>query len=269
MILHVFGVTGGFLSGVLRSGLSVRDWTGTGLFTESPRYPCPTEVMQSLSVQALTLRQLGRLNSLQLLSPWGPRTLHARQLWGTAGSLAQRSTSLTKPWVGPQSWTFQQTRLKSSRKKGRYGEVQEEKEDEDNKDIEASDYEDELQDDPGLPKDYKDSEKVVQSFRFDLIMKAGLDIPRHKIEDAFYDNKLRLNGQKLIKKNRTVKVGDTLDLIVGEDKEQDTVLLKRTILKKVLGETKDGEKQKVLVRSWKHLRLPRQDIDKEYRQGAN
>lgn len=68
----------------------------------------------------------------------------------------------------------QQMRLKSSRKKGRHGAVQEE-EDEDE---EASDYEDELQDDPGLPKEYKDYEKAVQSFRFDLILKAGLDIPR-------------------------------------------------------------------------------------------
>ncbi|KAG9274938.1 mitochondrial transcription rescue factor 1 [Astyanax mexicanus] len=218
--------------------------------------------MQSLSVQALTLRQLGRLNSLQLLSPWGPRTLHARQLWGTVDSLAQRSAPLTKPWVSPQAWTFQQTRLKGSRKKGRFNQVPEEEEDEDDKDKEDSDYEDELQDDPGLPKDYKDHEKVVQSFRFDLIMKAGLDISRHKIEDAFYDNKLRLNGQKLIKKNRTVKVGDTLDLIMEEDKEQDTVLLKRTILKKILGETKDGDKQRIIMRSWKHLQLPRQDFKK-------
>ncbi|KAL7876861.1 hypothetical protein SRHO_G00035040 [Serrasalmus rhombeus] len=218
--------------------------------------------MQSLSVQALTLRQLGRLNSLQLLSPWCPRTLHARQLWGSAAPLAQRSAALTKPWDGPRSWMLQQTRLKSSRKKGRHGAAQEEEE-EDEDDEEASDYEDELQDDPGLPKDYKDSEKVVQSFRFDLIMKAGLDIPRHKIEDAFYDNKLRLNGQKLVKKNKIVKVGDTLDLIMGEDKELDTVTLKRVILKKVLGETKDGDKQKVIVRSWKHLRLPKQETYKE------
>ena len=132
--------------------------------------------MQSLSVQALALRQLGRLNSLQLLSPWCPRTLHARQLWGSAAPLTQRSAALTKPWESPRSWTLQQTRLKSSRKKGRHGAVQEEEEDDD--DEEASDYEDELQDDPGLPKDFKDSEKVVQSFRFDLVLKAGLDITR-------------------------------------------------------------------------------------------
>lgn len=60
-----------------------------------------------------------------------------------------------------------------------------------------------------------------------------------------------------------VKVGDTLDLIVEEDRERDTVTLKRVVLKKIVGETNDGEKQKVLLRSWKHLQLPRQDAFRE------
>jgi len=60
-----------------------------------------------------------------------------------------------------------------------------------------------------------------------------------------------------------VKVGDTLDLILNEDKEMDTVLLKRVILKKVVGETKDTEKQRVILRSWKHLQLPRKDVYKQ------
>lgn len=58
-------------------------------------------------------------------------------------------------------------------------------------------------------------------------------------------------------------MGDTLDLIMEEDKETDTVTLKRVILKKLVGETNDGEKHKVLLRSWKHLRLPKQDALRE------
>lgn len=58
-------------------------------------------------------------------------------------------------------------------------------------------------------------------------------------------------------------MGDKLDLIINEDKEMDTVLLKRVILKKVVGETKDAEKQKVMLRSWKHLQLPRNDVYKQ------
>ncbi|XP_016132221.1 uncharacterized protein C6orf203 homolog [Sinocyclocheilus grahami] len=228
--------------------------------------------MQSLSVQALALRQLGRLNSLQLLTPchasglsmWCPRTLHARQLWGSGTPQTHRPAMWPKSWDTRQSWLRHQTRLKSTRKKGKQKAVQqEEEEEEEQEDAEASDYEDELPDDPGLPKDYKDHEKTVQSLRFDLVLKTGLDIARNGVEDAFYNLKLRLNGQKLTKKSKMVKVGDTLDLILNEDKEMDTVLLKRVILKKVVGETKDAEKQRVILRTWKHLQLPRKDVHKQ------
>ncbi|XP_026113694.1 uncharacterized protein C6orf203 homolog [Carassius auratus] len=224
--------------------------------------------MQNLPVQALALRQLGRLNSLQLLTPshasglsmWCPRTLHARQLWGSATPQTHRTAMWPRSWDTRQSWLLHHSRLKSTGKKGKQKIMQQQEEEED---AETSDYEDELPDDPGLPKDYKDHEKTVQSLRFDLVLKTGLDIARNGVEDAFYNLKLRLNGQKLTKKSKMVKVGDTLDLILNEDKEVDTVLLKRVILKKVVGETKDTEKQRVILRSWKHLQLPRKHVYKQ------
>ena len=60
-----------------------------------------------------------------------------------------------------------------------------------------------------------------------------------------------------------VKVGDTLDFILGEDKDMDTVNLKRVIFKKVIGETKDTEKYKVILRTWKSLHLPKKDVYRE------
>ncbi|XP_036398333.1 mitochondrial transcription rescue factor 1 [Megalops cyprinoides] len=168
-------------------------------------------------------------------------------------------------WGLSQNWSSVLVRFKSgkgSKKRGKKP-IQEEDEDDDEDDPEASDYEDELPDDPGLPKDYKDLEKSVQSFRYDLIMKAGLDMARNKVEDAFYSNKLRLNGQKLIKKSKTVKVGDTLDLVLEENSETDTVTLMRIIFKKVTGETKDAEKYKVILRRWKNLKLPKQEAYKQ------
>lgn len=60
-----------------------------------------------------------------------------------------------------------------------------------------------------------------------------------------------------------VKVGDTLDIILAEDKEKGTVTLKRVVYKKTLGETNNGDKYKVLLRSWKHLQLSRRDAFKE------
>ncbi|XP_028853100.1 mitochondrial transcription rescue factor 1 [Denticeps clupeoides] len=226
--------------------------------------------MQSLLVPALTLRQLGRLNSLQLLSPgygpawgaWCPRALHKRQLWGCAGPLSPRTQSLPKARASPGGWSVHQDRFKGTKRKGSQRAAQEEEEDEE-EDPEASDYEDELQDDPGLPKDYKDQERYVQSFRYDLIMKAGVDMARNKVEDAFYGNKLRLNGQKLIKKSKTVKVGDVLDLILGEDKDSSSVTLKRIIFKKVAGKTSDADKYKVILRTWKNLNLPKMDVYKD------
>lgn len=41
----------------------------------------------------------------------------------------------------------------------------------------------------------------VQSLRLDLLLKSALNIARNKIEGAFYENKIRLNGKKIAKKS--------------------------------------------------------------------
>uniref|UniRef100_A0A8C2XM31 Mitochondrial transcription rescue factor 1 n=2 Tax=Cyclopterus lumpus TaxID=8103 RepID=A0A8C2XM31_CYCLU len=223
--------------------------------------------MQSLVVQALTMRQLGRLNPRHLLAAgyglrqteWCPRTIHTRQLWGCSalpGLGCHRPALLCRD--AARGWSVHHPRFKSNKKNGAARTAQEDEEDEDDedkKDPEESDYEDEVGENPNLPKDYKDMEKYVPSFRYDVIMKAGLDMSRNKIEDAFYKNKLRLNGQKLIKKSKTVKVGATLDLVLSENRETNTVTLMRVILQKVLGESNDAEKYKVAIRRWKSVEL--------------
>ncbi|KAM6324425.1 mitochondrial transcription rescue factor 1 [Aegotheles albertisi] len=147
---------------------------------------------------------------------------------------------------------------KSSKKSRQTVQEEEEEEDED-EDEEGSSLDDEYDSDPNTVKDYKDLEKVVQSLRYDVIMKAGLDLARNKVEDAFYNNELRLNGEKLWKKSRTVKIGDTLDFIVGEDKETGTAVVMRVVLKKVSNKT-ESEKYKVILRRWKNLKVPKQDV---------
>jgi ribosomal 50S subunit-recycling heat shock protein len=127
---------------------------------------------------------------------------------------------------------------------------------------ERSEQEEELEDDPSVPKDYKDLDKVVQSFRYDVVLKTGLDIGRNKIEDAFYKGELRLNGEKLWKKSRTVKVGDTLDLLIGEDTEAETQAVMRVLLKKVFEEKTENEKYRVVLRRWKKLKLPKKSMSK-------
>ncbi|XP_035420737.1 mitochondrial transcription rescue factor 1 [Cygnus atratus] len=160
--------------------------------------------------------------------------------------------------LSPEYISVLSLRNKSSKSSKRNRQtVQEEEEEEE--DEEESDLEDTFENDPNIVKDYKDLEKVVQSLRYDVIMKAGLDVARNKVEDAFYNNELRLNGEKLWKKSRTVKIGDTLDLLVGEDKETGTVVVMRVVLKKVSDKT-ESEKYKVILRRWKNLKVPKQDV---------
>ncbi|KAG8449890.1 hypothetical protein GDO86_016532 [Hymenochirus boettgeri] len=155
------------------------------------------------------------------------------------------------------SWTST-LRLKSkkSHQKGTEGLSDNEEEERDPEDI--SDYEDETED-PNVRKDYKDLEKAVQSFRYDVILTAGLDISRNKVEDAFYKSSLRLNGEKLWKKSRAVKVGDTLDLILEQDKESETTTVMRVVLKNVAEDKTSTEKYKVLLRRWKNLKIQKPD----------
>lgn len=105
-------------------------------------------------------------------------------------------------------------RLKSnvSSKKSTKKTLQKAEDDEDSEeesDHEMSEQEEGLEEDPSVVKDYKDLEKVVQSFRYDVILKTGLDVGRNKVEDAFYKGELRLNGEKLWKKSRTVSYSNS------------------------------------------------------------
>lgn len=142
--------------------------------------------MQSMVVHSLAMRQLGRLNPRHLLTAgyglrqteWCPRSIHTRQLWGCSAFPAlgcHRPALRGRDAV--RSWSIQQLRFKSKKKKGAARTTQEgEEEDDDERNPEDSDYEDEA--DPNVPKDYKDMEKFVQSLRYDVVMKAGLDLAR-------------------------------------------------------------------------------------------
>ncbi|XP_035024180.1 mitochondrial transcription rescue factor 1 [Hippoglossus stenolepis] len=227
--------------------------------------------MQNLVVQSLAMRQLGRLNPRHLLAAgyglrqtkWCPRSIHTRQLWGCSSFPTLGCHRLTSHGRDSlRSWSVHHLRSKSIKKKETAPTAQVEEEDEDEKDPEDNDNDDEVDMDPNQPKEYKDMEKYVQSFRYDGIMKAGLDMANKKIEDAFYSNKLRLNGQKLIKKSKTVKVGDTLDMVLSENQEGNTVTLMRVIVRSVFAETSRTEKYKVAIRRWKSIELSKDEAFK-------
>lgn len=99
-------------------------------------------------------------------------------------------------------------RWKHSQKKSR-------KEIEDDSDEEDEEDDEELL--SNVPHDNKT--KIVKttssSLRIDAIVKAGLGIARNKVDTAFYESRLRLNGRKVLKKSALVGVQDEIDLIRG------------------------------------------------------
>lgn len=62
--------------------------------------------------------------------------------------------------------------------------------------------------------------------------------------------------------NFQVKVGDTLDLLLGEDKEAETETVMRILLKSVSEEKTESEKYRVVLRRWKKLKLPKKSVSK-------
>lgn len=44
----------------------------------------------------------------------------------------------------------------------------------------------------------------LQSLRIDILIKSGLNIARNKVETAFFEDKIRLNGKKITKKSAHV-----------------------------------------------------------------
>ncbi|EUB64936.1 U4/U6 small nuclear ribonucleoprotein Prp4 [Echinococcus granulosus] len=57
----------------------------------------------------------------------------------------------------------------------------------------------------------------VPSVRFDKVARKGLNMTQFDFEKAFYNQKFRLNKEKLLKKSRKLDEGDILDLVTREE----------------------------------------------------
>ncbi|XP_075219643.1 mitochondrial transcription rescue factor 1-like isoform X2 [Lycorma delicatula] len=66
---------------------------------------------------------------------------------------------------------------------------------------------------------YDRTSKIIKtqlpSMRVDVVLKSALGLPRNKLELAFYESRIRLNGEKMLKKSQRANVGDEIDLIKG------------------------------------------------------
>lgn len=54
-----------------------------------------------------------------------------------------------------------------------------------------------------------------------------------------------------------MKVGDTLDLVLSENRDNNTVAVMRVTPRRVSAETTTTEKYKVVLRRWKYMELSR------------
>ncbi|XP_071445076.1 mitochondrial transcription rescue factor 1 [Hetaerina americana] len=86
------------------------------------------------------------------------------------------------------------------------------------KDNSDSEDEDELETIEDVGKDFKILKLRVNSLRADLILKAALGMARNKVETAFFQSKVRINGAIPMKKSAQLKVEDEVDLVRGTSK---------------------------------------------------
>jgi ribosomal 50S subunit-recycling heat shock protein len=123
---------------------------------------------------------------------------------------------LLKP--GPLPVVYQ-TRGK---KKGKGQQKQEEfSDDEENSD---DDEDKKKNDDDGLGFMYQDITISVPSLRMDVVLKTATFLGRVEVEGAFYDGRIRINGEKIGKKSQEVAEGDQCDIILGRNSENNEFL---------------------------------------------
>ncbi|VDI45759.1 Hypothetical predicted protein [Mytilus galloprovincialis] len=121
---------------------------------------------------------------------------------------------------------------------------------EDNEDIdEESDEEFELyQEDDVATTEFVEKEVVVAAMRIDALLAKSLGESRTKMDEEFYNNKLRVNGAVFKNKSTKVDTGDYIDRIVGHKLGHKTVQRVR-VLKIKAKKTKKGN-TKVICRVW-------------------
>ncbi|XP_013192405.1 uncharacterized protein LOC106136407 [Amyelois transitella] len=81
------------------------------------------------------------------------------------------------------------------------------------RELDSDDEDEDFDEDASLSKDSKLVKFSTTSLRTDAILKSALGVARNKIEQLFYESKIRVNGKKLLKKSASVKVDDEIDVI--------------------------------------------------------
>lgn len=136
-----------------------------------------------------------------------------------------------------------------SKKSGRKKSYQQQKEEDDS---DSDENEEEMELKSGA--DFKDIKVRVPSLRMDALLKAGLNMSRNKVEAAFYASKIRINGEKFLKKSHQCHEGDEIDIIKGVSRQNPNNLhISRVVIMTLRDVDEDDDKVTVKLRRYPHL----------------
>ncbi|XP_060871598.1 mitochondrial transcription rescue factor 1 [Metopolophium dirhodum] len=91
----------------------------------------------------------------------------------------------------------------------------------------------------------------TSTMRMDTVLKHALGKSRNKIEVAFYESRIRVNGEKVMKKSHSIEVGDEVDLVKGPSPNNPDFLLVSRV--EVLSAELDGDELDVKLKKYKSL----------------
>ncbi|XP_063609785.1 uncharacterized protein LOC134783716 [Penaeus indicus] len=125
---------------------------------------------------------------------------------------------------------------------------------------EESDEEEELE----SASDFRDMRVNVSSLRLDAVLKAGLNMSRNKVESAFYDSKIRVNGQKVMKKSKQLQEEDEVDIIKAVSSKNPAFLdISRVVVLSIGSYNEDTDKIQVRLRKYPQLLVEKYEDDFE------
>ncbi|XP_028170636.1 mitochondrial transcription rescue factor 1 [Ostrinia nubilalis] len=120
-------------------------------------------------------------------------------------------------------------------------------------------------DDSSLSRDSKVVKFNTTTMRTDVILKSALGVARNKIEQVFYESKIRVNGKKILKKSASVKVGDEVDVIKSvSPKNPDHLYVSRV---EIINVAATEDNIVVTARRFKNLLIENYEKD-PYKSGA-
>jgi 23S rRNA-/tRNA-specific pseudouridylate synthase len=97
----------------------------------------------------------------------------------------------------------------------------------------------------------------VQSMRADLLLKSGVGVARNKIEAAFYEGRIRVNGKKLLKKSHSCNIGDEIDYVKNESPTNPNHLIVSRV--EIMSATPKDDSISVTMKRFKSLTIEKKD----------